>query len=192
MSILVGFKRAIVGVMDDDGKLVTGKKHTVEGNQDEGATTEAQITGLSSEAVKVFGSDKAYFVSQKGLGDLKLELSVLDTPVEMRNDVLGWVKDDKKGFTVVGDHTTPPYTATLLESTNAKGVPVAFALFKGRYAMDELGLKTKEEGAFEPEAEKMTMNCVSNSDDLGFGMAVGEEEVAKLKAYTFPGDVPAA
>ncbi|KGL46247.1 hypothetical protein EP56_02270 [Listeriaceae bacterium FSL A5-0209] len=192
MSILVGFKRATVGVLDIEGKLVAGKKYTIEGKQGEGATTEAQITGLSAEAKKVFGSDIAYFVSQKGVGDLKLDFSALDIPIKMNNDVLGWEKDTQRGFTVVGENTEPPYTATLLESTNAAGEPVAIALFKGRFSMDELGLKTKEEGAFEPEAEKTTMNCVSNKDGLSFGMAVGEEEVTKLKAYTFPGDVPAA
>ncbi|MBC2369376.1 phage tail protein [Listeria booriae] len=192
MSILVGFKRATVGVLDESGKVMAAKKHVIEGKQGEGATTEAQITGLSAEAKKVFGSDIAYYVSQKGVGDLKLEFSALDIPVKMHNDVLGWVKDTVRGFTVVGENTEPPYAAALLESTDADGNPVAIALFKGRFSMDELGLKTKTEDSFEPDAEKTTMNCVSNKDGLSFGMAVGEEEVTKLKAYTFPGDVPAA
>ncbi|EUJ33521.1 major tail protein [Listeria floridensis FSL S10-1187] len=189
MAITVGFKRATTAVLDEVGKLVS--KHVVEGKQGKGGTTEAQITGLSSEAKKVFASNVAYYVSQKGVGDLQLELSILDVPSAMQNDILGWVKNSEMGFTAVGDKTQPPYCATLLESEDSAGEPVAFALFRGRFSREDLSLKTSTDEAFEPEAEKLKMNCVANDDGYSFGMAVGKEEVEKLKAYTFS-ETPAA
>ncbi|EIA21424.1 major tail protein [Listeria fleischmannii] len=182
--ITVGFKRATVATFGADGAVVN--THVVEGRATKGATTEAQITGLSPESKTAWGSDVGYYISQKGVGELKLELSILDLTFEMQNDVLGWKQDATLGFTAVGDQTEPPYTATVLESYNAENEPVAFAFFRGRYTKDEFGLKTRTNEAFEPEAEKLVMNCVANEGGLSYGMAVGAENVAKLKAYAIP------
>ncbi len=65
---LVGFKKMTIGVFDEAGKIPTANQFVIEGKQDKGATVSAEITGLSKEPTKVYGSDIAYYVSQKGTG----------------------------------------------------------------------------------------------------------------------------
>lgn len=190
MAITVGFKRSTVGVFDSEG-ISTEKIYTIEGKQNKGGTIEASISGISPEAIKVFASDIAYYISQKGVGDLKCELSAIDIPVDVQAAILGWLKDQVTGIIQVGDTTEPPYTSLVLESVTALGDPVAFALYKGRFSLDEINLKTREEGAYEPEAEKITMSCVTNDDGNSVGIAIGEDQVKALKKIAFP-NLPSA
>ncbi|WP_239255425.1 phage tail protein [Listeria ilorinensis] len=184
--ITIGFKSATIGIFDAQKVNVTKEKFTIKGEQGKGATVEAKISGLSAEAKKIFGSNNPYFVSQKGTGDLKNEMSILDVPYNVQNAILGWVKDTDRGFTALGDQTQPPYAAVFMESEDGTGQPVALALFRGRWSREEISLKTLNEDAFEPESEALVMACVANDEGLSFGMAVGTEEVEKLRAYTFP------
>ncbi|EUJ59555.1 major tail protein [Listeria fleischmannii] len=185
MAITVGLKRATIKTLDENGKVTT-KSFTIEGKQNEGGMVEASISGISAEASKVFASDVPYFVSQKGVGDLQCEFSILDFPFGAQAELLGWTTDTTSGVMQIGDKTQPPYAATLLESSNAAGVPVAIGLYKGRFSQEEMKLATLTEDAFEPEAETIKMNCIANDEGNSIGIAVGAEQVAALKAITFP------
>lgn len=190
MAITVGFKRAIFAELDDNDLVVQENIFTVEGKPGEGATKEATISGISPEAAKVFGSNVAYHVSQEGVGDVAIDFSILDLPDNLLDCAAGHQKHSD-GFTVYGERSKPPYMAVLLESENARGEPVMFAAFKGKMSMGDIGLKTKEQGAYEPDADTMKMSCVANVDGNTIGKAIGTDLVKKLRAYAFPGEVVA-
>ncbi|PJN91406.1 major tail protein [Bacillus sp. mrc49] len=190
MGIRVGFKRATVGVLDVNGK-VTKDVFVIEGKTNKGGTKEATISGISPESIKSFASNVAYYVNAKGTGDVKAELSILDVPEEMAVAVLGR-KKHTDGFTLIGERTEAPYVAVLLESEDATGQPVFFALLKGKMSAGDVSLKTSENKPVEPDDEKLTMECVSNNDGETIAYGIGSELAAKLKTYTFPPATPPA
>ncbi|MBT2615128.1 MULTISPECIES: major tail protein [Bacillaceae] len=190
MGIRVGFKRATFVVLDKDGKA-TSSVFVVEGKANKGGTKEATISGISPESVKVYASNVAYYVSAKGTGDVKAEISILDVPEEMTEAVLGR-KKHTDGFTLIGERTEAPYVAALLESEDAAGQPVLFALLKGKMSAGDVSLKTSEDKPAEPDDEKLTMECIANNDGETIAYGIGSEVATKLKAYAFPPIAPPA
>lgn len=73
-----------------------------------GGTTEASISGLTAEAVKVYASNIAYYVAQKGTGSVEASVSVLDMPEEVTSALLGR-KENEDGIYLMGSETEPPY-----------------------------------------------------------------------------------
>lgn len=186
---LIGYEKAMTGIMDDTTGEVTEVIET-KGLANQGSTKEFTISGLSAESVKVYGSNSAYYISRKGIGDLKAEFSDLDVPLSQQTKVLGLKTHEAGGFVVGGKETQPPYCAKIFFSENAQGKPVAFALFKGVITQGEITGKTSEESPVEPEAESYSMDCVVNDDGNGYGIAVGDEQVTALINYAFPGYTP--
>ncbi|MFB6800452.1 major tail protein [Peribacillus butanolivorans] len=189
MGIRVGFKRATFAVLDKDGKA-TKDVFVVEGKADKGGTTEATISGVSPESIKVYASNVAYYVSAKGTGDVKAEIGILDLPEAMIEAVLGR-KKHTDGFTLIGERTEPPYVAGLLETEDASGQPVLFALLKGKMSIGDVSLKTSEDKQATPEDEKLTMECIAKNDGETIAYGIGTEIAAKLKTYAFPPAIPA-
>lgn len=164
MNILIGFKRAKIQPLKNDG-TADGEVIVLEGTQNEGATQEANISGLSSEPVKIFGSNIAYYVSQKGTGDVSIEFKFLDMPNEAEDTILGYKSDTDLKAQFVGEDTEPPYCAVLLESSDTQGNVALFGFFKGKFNKTDISLKTKEGGNFEPEGETYTFSAVSSDAD---------------------------
>lgn len=159
--MLIGFKRIKIQPLDAAGKP-EGEIIAVEGNADEGASREATISGLSPEPVKSWGSDTAYYVSQKGTGDIKVALTVLDLPNEAEGRMLGYEKDTELGAQFVGENTEPPYCAITLESGDARGNAAIFGFFKGRFSKGDVALKTKEGTSYTPSGNSYTFSAVSS------------------------------
>lgn len=86
--MLIGFKRMKIQPLNDDG-APDGTTIVVEGKANEGASQEATVSGISPEAVKVWGSDVPYYVSQKGTGDISVALTILDLPSDAEAKILG-------------------------------------------------------------------------------------------------------
>ncbi|MGE6379772.1 major tail protein [Peribacillus muralis] len=190
MGIRVGFKRGTFVVLDKNGKA-TKDVFVVEGKANKGGTTEATISGISPESIKVHASNVAYYVSAKGTGDVKADIGILDLPEDMTEAVLGR-KKHADGFTLIGESTEPPYVAALLESEDSSGQPVLFALLKGKMSAGDVSLKTNEDKQATPEDEKLTMECIANNDGETIAYGIGKEIVTKLKAYAFPATTPPA
>lgn len=57
---------------------------------------------------KVYASDVAYYVAQRGTGSVELSLSILDLPDQVAADMLGR-KENEEGIVLVGSNTQPPY-----------------------------------------------------------------------------------
>lgn len=159
--MLIGFKRAKIQPFKADG-TPDGELIVIEGKADEGATQEASITGLSPEAVKVWGSDVAYYVSQKGTGDISMTLKLLDMPADSEDRILGYQVDEEMGATFAGESTEPPYCAVTLESSDAKGNVAMFGFFKGKFSRGDLAMKSKEGASFTPEGVQYNYSVVAS------------------------------
>lgn len=178
--MLIGFKRAKIQPLLEDG-TPDGKTIIVEGKADNGATQEANITGVSPEAVKVWGSDVPYYVSQKGTGDISMKLKLLDMPSDEEDRILGYKKDSELGAQFVGENTEPPYCAVTLESSDALGNVAMFGFFKGKFSRGDLVLKSKEGTSFTPDGVEYTYSVVaSDKEDKSKGNSmvkfIGTEE----------------
>ena len=183
---LIGFKRMTIGIHGADGVIATGKTFVIEGKQSEGATVSAEISGLSSDPVKVYGSNVAYYVLQKGTGDVSVDFGVLDMLETVNDEILGY-KLSTEGFAFIGDDTEPPYCSVILESENLKGETALLGFFRGKFAKESITMNTKEGENAEPEADAYTFSVVSNDrDDESLGQSVikyvGTENVAAFKS----------
>lgn len=187
--MLVGFKRAIAVPYASDG--VPGTPIIVEGKQDKGATTTAEISGLSKEAAKVAGSDITYYISRKGVGDVSAELGLLDLPESEADILLGYrgQGDETDGISYIGNNTEAPYCALLLESTTNDGQAL-LGFYKGVFSREKISFETLDPSeTFKPEADSWTFSAMaSDKDDETSGQYVGkyfgstQETIDKLKA----------
>lgn len=179
MASTIGFKRAKFFIYDEQDKVVN--THVVEGKANKGGTTEASISGLSAEAVKVYASNVAYYVAQKGTGSVELTLSILDMTEELAAELLGR-KENEDGIMLVGENTQPPYAGVLMESQALDGQPIFFALLKGKFRLDEQNLATNEDELSEPEADELEGQFVADANGNTYATARGEDKRAALEA----------
>lgn len=177
MSTLVGFKALRIAVHDAAGKVKA--IHKIEGKDSEGGMISGEIEGLSSDPVKVYASNRAYYVVQKGTGDVSATLSALDMPEAVENAILGY-ETVEGGFTVIGENTEPPYCSIMMESEDLHGKKALLGLFKGKFSKDGVSIETKTNENVEPEGTEYTFSAVA-SDKEGFegqvfAKYVGDEE----------------
>ncbi len=189
---MVGFKKMTIGIFDKDGKIPTANQFVIEGKQDKGATVSAEISGLSKESTKVYGSDIAYYISQKGTGDVSATFGLLDLPEDLNDKILGYKTNENK-ISFLGEDTEPPYCAVLMESADLSGETAMLTIFKGKFSRESINLNTTTNEAFEPEAEEYVFSAIANDaegDAKGQTVAkyVGKEEAAitALRTMTFP------
>lgn len=184
---LIGFKRATIGIFDEKGKVTA--KHVLEGKANEGATVSAEISGMASEAVKTYGSNIAYYVMQKGTGDVTVNLGLLDLPEKFNDQLLGY--GDGEGIAFIGEKTKAPYAALLLETESVQGKPVCLGFFKGKFSKSELALNTSTNENTELEADSYMFSALSSDkEDESKGSVIakafGEEDKTKLVKMLFP------
>lgn len=179
---LVGFKRATIGVLDADGNTLS--THVIEGKQNEGATSTAEINGLSASPTKVHGSNIAYYVSQRGTGNITANLGVLDLPDQINDVLLGYKVVEETGISYIGNDTEPPYCSVLLESSNLQGATALFGLFKGKFSKETVAMNTlNTDETFTPEAETFVFTAIEDdkegdSNGQTVGKYIGSEETA--------------
>lgn len=185
--MLVGFSKATIAVFDETGQKVS--EYVIEGKQNEGATSTANITGLSSEAVRVPGSDTIYYISQEGTGDVVANLGLLDLLESVNDEILGYKKTESK-ISLIGRSTKPPFCSLLLESKDLRGDTALLGFFKGKFAKDAIDLATLDPSTpYTPEAEAIVFNAI-NDDKEGVskgevvGKYVGKDEDAITELRT--------
>lgn len=187
-----------VGIFDENGKIPKANQFVIEGKQDKGATVSAEISGLSKESTKVYGSDIAYYVSQKGTGDVSATFGLLDLPEELNDKILGYKVDTNK-IAFLGEKTEPPYCSVLMESEDLNGDMAMLAIFKGKFSREAIQLNTTTNEAFEPEAEEYVFSAIANdAEGSAKGQTVakyiGPDEAAikAMRDLAFPvGESPA-
>ncbi|MBL1224790.1 major tail protein [Enterococcus sp. BWR-S5] len=142
----MGFKRAKIKVAGEDEII------TIEGNAREGATVNAEITGVSKEPVRVWGSDIPYFVVQTGAGEIAVNVGIIDALEAASDKILGYKTNEKK-FTFIGGSTNPPDCSLLLETADLDGTSAFIGFPKGKFSKDAINLNTKTGQNNEPEAD---------------------------------------
>lgn len=189
---MVGFKKMTIGIFDETGKIPAANQFVIEGKQDKGATVSAEISGLSKEATKVYGSNIAYYISQKGTGDISATFGLLDLPEDLNDKILGYKTSENK-ISFLGEDTEPPYCAVLMESEDLSGETAMLTIFKGKFSREAINLNTTTNEAFEPEAEEYVFSAIANDADgdaKGQSVAkyVGKEETAitAMRTMAFP------
>ncbi|HFR3976727.1 TPA: major tail protein [Streptococcus suis] len=183
---LVGFKSMTIRVLDEEETITEGKNlFTIKGDERKGATQKADIKGLSPEVQKVYGSNIAYYISRKGVGDVTMDTEVIDLPFAVREAILGYVKKGNLGF--IGTESEAPYCSVLLESEDLGGTPVLLGFFKGTFSLDDFNVETRKEKPSDPNADKITFTALpgekGDTDGNYVGYYVGKEEsdITKLK-----------
>ena len=185
----VGFKKATIAVLNDELKVVSTKKYVVEGKQGKGATSSFELSGLSSEAVKVYGSDVAYYVVQDGVGDPDMKLNLLDLPFDIENEILGTLKKSE-GLFLYGEATKAPNVAIMLESKTLNGARVAVGIFCGKFSKDSMSANTKEDKTPKPEPDEYTVAISAKTIDNKaqyVAKAIGDTAVTELEKLLFVG-----
>lgn len=185
--MLVGFKRLTTQIFDNDGKP-KGDPIVIEGKQNKGATTKADISGLSKDPTKVAGSDITYYISRTGVGDVKADLGLLDVPEDEVDLLLGWLASES-GISYLGDKTEAPYASMLLESSDGHGNVALLGFFRGTFSRDKVSMETLDPSeTFKPEADDWSYSAMaSDNDDETKGQYIGkyagadEEAITKLR-----------
>lgn len=173
MATTIGFRRAEFFIFDRDDEVTS--TYMVEGKANKGGTVEASISGLSAEAVKVYASNLAYYVAQRGTGSVELSLSVLDITEELSNALLGR-EPNQDGIVLVGTDTEPPYAGVMMETQALNGEPLFFALLKGKFRLDEQNLATNEDELQEPEPDELEGQFVADGNGNVYAAAQGEDK----------------
>ena len=155
----MGFKRAKIKIAGEDEIII------IEGKTGEGATVNAEITGVSKEPVRVWGSDIPYFVIQTGAGEVAVNLGIIDALEAASDKILGYKTNEKK-FTFIGGSTNPPDCSLLLETAGLDGTPAFIGFPKGKFSKDAINLNTKTGDNTEPEADAYGFTpAASDRDD---------------------------
>lgn len=183
---LVGFKRMTVRVLDGEATPTLGKNlFVVEGKTGEGATRTAKISGLSSEPVKTYGSDIAYYTSKRGVGDVKMEMTAVDIPHMTLAKILGHVVKDE--IVYIGENSNAPLCSVMLESTTANGTKAQVGFFKGSFSMDAEEFETLKDKQEELPDDSLSFSAIASDDEEikgnYYGKYIGndEEKIKKLK-----------
>lgn len=160
---LIGFKRMTIRVLDGNATPTIGQNlFVIEGKTGEGATRTAKISGLASDPVKTYGSDIAYHVSNRGVGNVKMEVTAVDIPSSVLAKILGHqVKDDIIG---IGADTVSPFCAVMLESKSADGTQAQVGFFKGQFSMDSEELETLKDKQEELPDDKLSFAAIASDD----------------------------
>lgn len=172
MASKFGFKRLTIRVLDGGAPQVDTNVFVIEGAEGKGATQTAKISGLSAEPVKTYGSDIAYYTSRKGVGDVKVDLGLLDVPDKVINTILGY--KDKSGITLIGADTEAPLCSILIESTTSEGKVCAYGLFKGTFSMTDEELKTLEDKKDGLPTENFVFTALASDETTYAGAYLGK------------------
>lgn len=182
---LVGFKSMTIRVHDEE-QLTEGKNlFSIKGEERRGATLKADIKGLAPEVTKVHGSNIAYYIARKGVGNVTMDSDILDLPFAVREVILGYHKKGNLGF--IGNNSEAPYCSVLIESEDLWGTPVYLGFFKGSFSLDDLGAETKKEKTSEPGGNKLTYTALPGDEGdakdnyVGYYVGDNEEDLTKLK-----------
>ncbi len=180
-----GFKRLTVRILDGAGTPTLGTNlFVIEGKTGKGATRTAKLTGLSSDPVKSYGSNVAYHVSNRGVGDVKLDVTAIDLPREMLVKILGHKAKGK--IISVGADTEPPYCSVMLETSTPSGNIAYVGLYKGQFSMDAEEFETLKDKQEELSDDILSFSAIASDDTATEGeyytYVVGPDE-SELKTF---------
>ncbi|GGI64743.1 phage tail protein [Enterococcus alcedinis] len=161
MAVAYGFKSLSIRALDKNRQpSTTAPIHVIKGDPEKGAPVTMELTGLTKEAVKVFGGNIEYFVVRKGVGAVAANFGLLDLPTKIEQEIYGY-EIVKEGIDGIGNNTEAPFVAAFCESEDMKGEPVAYAILAGTLTTDGFSIATKTDEDFTPEPGETVMSAVS-------------------------------
>lgn len=181
-TAIVGLKSVTVRVHDGKAPSVGENLFTLEGKENEGAAQTAKVSGLSVDPTKTFGSNIAYHVNNRGVGDLKVEFGLLDVPLALYVSALGYGNDD--GLYYFGTDTVAKNVSILIESNTADGEPAYYGFYKGQLSMDAIDFESLKDKAEELAPTNVTFAATASTDAATngrYGAMVYESDTEKLK-----------
>lgn len=185
-----GFDKISIQKLDENLMPVADSEVVViDGTPKKGAAASFEITGLTKEPVKVFGSNLAYFLARKGYGQVAANLGILDVPSATEHDMMGHTTNGETGKVYhVGEKTEPPYYAVLIESKDLYGVPIGFGMYAGTFSRDGYSGETLNDDDFTPEPGEYVYTPISKKigdENVIVGFADDAESLTELKTELF-------
>ncbi|MCU0082167.1 major tail protein [Streptococcus danieliae] len=181
-----GFKRLFIRVHDGAQPVLDKNLFVIEGKPGKGATQTANISGLSSEPVKTYGSNIAYYVANRGVGDLQVEFGIIDLPYKVEAIILG---QKINGNTIkIGADTVAPYCSILMESSIADGTPAFIGCYNGQFSRESVEFETEKDSQEELTADSLKFSAIASTDANTEGLYVikhlgnDEQELNAIKA----------
>lgn len=184
-----GFDSITIQQLDNELKPISGKQIKIDGTPKKGAAASFEITGLTKEPVKVFGSNIAYFLARKGHGQVVANFGILDVPATLEHEMMGHTKFEEDGKVYhVGENTEPPYYAVLVESKDLYGENIGFGLYAGTFSRDGYSGETLNDDDFTPEPGEYVFTAISkkiNEEKVTVGFADDTASLTELKTELF-------
>jgi phi13 family phage major tail protein len=181
----IGFKRAVVGIYDENEKVT---QQVIIDPTTKNGTIEMNISGLAAQQNKVYASNIAVYVSQLGTGDVKATFSLFDLTADVKSKILGWASQTA-GY-AVGSATNPPYVVVDCQVDLPDGNTGHIVLLKGKFAFDGDDIKTSDNNGAVPSTDQLQGSFVGrNSDGLVY-YVVSEGDTGftstAFNAFIFP------
>lgn len=175
MASTIGFKQLRIRILDGTKATKNENLFVIDGTKDNGATASAKISGLAVESVKSWGSNKPYFVSGKGVGDVKIDFDIIDFPEKVQNAVLGLTEDENGLITATSD-TEAPDVSVLIEDEDIRGNVVMLGFTTGKFSYDGAEFNTATDKASELAAETISFAGGANDKNEYYKRYIGKEE----------------
>ncbi|COA29254.1 major tail protein [Streptococcus pneumoniae] len=115
-------------------------------------------------------------------GDVKVEMGLLDVPLALYTNALGYGDDD--GIYYFGADTVAKNVSILIESNTADGEPVYYGFYKGQLSMDAIDFETLKDKANELATTSVNFTATASSDVATkgrYGAIVYGSDAEKLK-----------
>jgi phi13 family phage major tail protein len=181
----VGFEKAIITVLDKNEKA-TGQQFILDGKSNQNGVVEANIQGLAPAMTKIYASNMAINVSSKGVGDVKVDLSVFNLPDDCLSAITGMQKVN--GIYQIGKDNQAPYVSVEFITKDVNGNVLHFALLKGMFGAPDHDIKSNDaneqiaqdkiQGSFISRSTDGLVYGKANEGDVDFSASAWEQFVA--------------
>lgn len=183
----LGFKKVKMAVLDANDKAVSAKTYVFDSNF--GGTQTATIGGLEQITQSIDASDGNYHTSMSGIGNVTLEMAMVEMTAQQKSDIFGIEYED--GILKYGKNNRAPYVALEFYTEDLQGNEVRMGLLKGKLTLGDVQLET---GTSENGKEAQTLSIsgtfeTRSDNDLAFVVANANDEdfvSATWEALVFP------
>lgn len=195
MAGLKGFKRALIGILDNSGNLITtsdngiGNKgiFSIDAKSSKG-TVGANITGMEGTLTAVYGSNQKVD-TQYGVPQPQVAFSANDVPYEVIERVLGHKKNDAGGYDAIPGKK-PDVAMIIVTNSINSGSEVYVAFYHGTFSRAEENIQTNnanENRVVDSLTYSASANTKNAAADSTFYKDSTDFDFTKMVQKVFPG-----
>lgn len=195
MAGLKGFARALIGILDDSGNLVTspdkgiGNKgiFSIDAKSSKG-TVGANITGMEGTLTAVYGSNQKVD-TEYGVPQPQIAFSANDVPYEVVERVLGHKKNDAGGYDSIPGKK-PDIAMVLVTNSVRTGKEIYKAFYHGTFSQSEQNIQTNnanENRVVDALTYSASANTNNSAADSTFYKDAPDFDFKKMVKNVFPG-----